>query len=344
MNKKMIRFPSIESFRHTIATVNRHAEFQGLDDEGVPIIDVNASRPTIKFTGTVKLHGTNAGVCWNGEELWAQSRGNIITPQSDNAGFAFFVDSNKDAFVRLMQAIKSEYNIADDHAIAIYGEWCGKGIQKGVAVNELDKMFVVFKVKIATPDEEEDNFWIDYDWGVLKTDDLPIRFIQEFPTYQITIDFNKPQESQNKLVELTTEVEKECPVGKAFGVSGIGEGVVWSGRDEKQTYIFKVKGEKHSVSKVKTVAPVDIEKMNNVNQFVEYAVTENRLEQGIQEVFTTQSREISKKGVADFLKWVQGDVIKEETDTLAGNGLEPKDVNKAISTKAVKWFMAKYGV
>jgi hypothetical protein len=35
------------------------------------------------------------------------------------------------------------------------------------------------------------------------------------------------------------------------------------------------------------------------------------------------------------------DVMKEETDTMAENGLEPKDVNKYISTKARKWFFTK---
>lgn len=45
-----------------------------------------------------------------------------------------------------------------------------------------------------------------------------------------------------------------------------------------------MKGEKHSASKVKTLAAVDPERLVNITEFVEYAVTENRLEQGTQKV------------------------------------------------------------
>ena len=71
------------------------------------------------------------------------------------------------------------------------------------------------------------------------------------------------QLSQNKFIELVEEVEKECPVSKQFNVSGIGEGIVWTTEYKGETYRFKTKGEKHSVSKVKTVVPIDIEKINS---------------------------------------------------------------------------------
>jgi len=344
----MIAFPSIESFRHTIKHVNDCAQYKGLDEDGNAIIDVLASAPTIEFTGTVKLHGTNAGIAWDGTELWAQSRKNVITPEKDNAGFAFFVRSNKSMFITMMKYIKQEYNIADGNTIVVYGEWCGKGIQKGVAINALDKMFVVFKIKIATPSYADANYWLTYNsmdiiGSVTQEHNYMYKsrmyFIDQFPTYKTTIDFNHPELVQDKLIDLTMAVEAECPVGKYFGVSGVGEGIVWSAGDR----IFKVKGEKHSVTKVKKLASVDIEKVNSINEFVEYAITDKRLEQAIQEVFTSQGLEPSKKGISAFLSWVSKDVIKEEIDTLASNGLEPKEVNGAISKRAVKWFMPKYG-
>ena len=187
--------------------------------------------------------------------------------------------------------------------------------------------------------------------------DKRIFFIEQFSTYDIKIDFNDPEASSDELTRLTTQVENQCPVGAHFGAEGIGEGIVWSGThfsyDEEtdsskvgQSYIFKVKGEKHQVAgknkSKKNLAPADIEKLANIAEFVEYAVTENRLEQGIQEVFTTQNVPITNKGIGAYLKWVQGDVIKEEIDTLVKNGLEVKDVNGAISKKAVTWFRAKY--
>jgi hypothetical protein len=42
----------------------------------------------------------------------------------------------------------------------------------------------------------------------------------------------------------------------------------------------KVKGAKHSSSKVKTLAKVDVVKLENAKAFVEYCFTESRLNQG----------------------------------------------------------------
>jgi hypothetical protein len=78
--------------------------------------------------------------------------------------------------------------------------------------------------------------------------------------------------------------------------------------------------------------------MNSVNEFIEYAVTENRLNQGIEQVFTSTSEipDITKTG--NFIKWILNDIIKEELDVLTTSGLEVKEVTGAISAKAVKWF------
>jgi hypothetical protein len=68
-----------------------------------------------------------------------------------------------------------------------------------------------------------------------------------------------PQLVQNTLSELTMAVEEECPVAKAFGFSGVG--IVWSVNVNGTIHRFKVKGELHSSSKVKTLASVDVEKL-----------------------------------------------------------------------------------
>lgn len=94
--------------------------------------------------------------------------------------------------------------------------------------------------------------------------------------------------------------------------------------------------QKHSVTKVKKVVSVDPEKLANIEEFVNYAVTENRLEQGIQEVFGEE--ELSMKKTGDYLRWVINDVMSEEADTLETNGITAKDVNKYISARAREWF------
>ena len=97
--KKMIKFPSIEQFRAIVSNVNRHFNFIGLDENGDAIYDQTLPKPVIKFKGTVKLHGTNAGVSFNNiGGLWAQSRENIITPTPSKLIEIEFEDGTKQLF------------------------------------------------------------------------------------------------------------------------------------------------------------------------------------------------------------------------------------------------------
>lgn len=334
----MIKFPSIEQFRNVVATINRNFNYVGLDENGEAIYDQSLPKPTITFKGTVKLHGTNAGISYNNEAgVWAQSRENIITSQKDNAGFAFFVESKDTVFRELFDIIATHNNIdCDTNTITIYGEWAGKGIQKGVGIsNLLEKTYFVFGVKITphteTEDERKENpaYWVDSSY--VEYVNHRIYNIEDFETYSIDIDFNMPQLVQNQLSELTLAIEEQCPVANAFGFEGIGEGIVWTAEFKGVVHRFKVKGEKHSSSKVKTLAAVDTEKLNSITEFVEYAVTDSRFNQALENVFPN-NEPVDTKKLGDVIRWVVNDIIKEETDTLASNGLEPKDVNKYIST------------
>ena len=245
-------------------------------------------------------------------------------------------------FIDLMAKILIKNNLdSKQNTVSIYGEWCGGNIQKGVALTNLPKSFFIFGVKITphTQDEEEAKlkpaYWVDY--SDLGNSEVKIFNIDDFPTYEIEIDFNMPQLVQNDLSELTIAVEDECPVGKAFGFSGIGEGIVWAAELNGVVHRFKVKGEKHSSSKVKTLASVDVEKLNSIKEFTEYAVTESRFKQGLENVFPN-GQEIDVKKMGELIRWVVNDVLKEEMDTMVENGIEPKDVNKYISTKVREMF------
>lgn len=342
----MIKFPSIEQFRTVISEVRYFYK--------------DLEMPTLKFRGAVKLHGTNAGVCWSkGKGLWVQSRKNVITPEKDNAGFAKFVHKQKADFEKLLRAILSatEYSDNPDAKIALFGEWCGKGIQAGVAIAEVSPRLVVFGVSVTIPysnpnpdlDMMEERIWLPLEASQDALHESPLSdvyHIANYPTWTIDIDFNKPQLSQNILAEITEEVERECPVGKAFGVSGIGEGVVWTGQltvpgGATKNLRFKVKGEKHSVSKVKTLAPVDVEKVKSIQEFMDYAVTENRMAQGYDELITKKGLVPDTKQIGPFIKWVRDDVLKEESDTMKASGLEAKDISKALSIRAKAWFQKK---
>ena len=341
--KKMIKFPSIEQFRTVVSNVNRHFNFVGLDENGEAIYDQTLPKPVITFKGTVKLHGTNAGVSFNNiGGLWAQSRENIITVEKDNAGFAFFVESNKEIFEQMANDVAHVYGLnLDNNTVSIYGEWCGGNIQKGVGITNLPKSFFIFGVKITPHTETEEElkanpaYWVDSDF--LKNNDVKIYNIEDFPTYSIDIDFNMPQLVQNELSDLTIKVEEECPVAKAFGFSGIGEGIVWTAEFKGNIHRFKVKGEKHSSSKVKTLAAVNVEKLGGIQKFVDYAVTESRFNQACENVFPN-NEPIDVRKMGDVIRWVVNDIIKEEMDTMVENQLEPKEINKYISSKVREMF------
>ena len=318
----MIKYPSIEQFRNIIRAVQSQHDYQGKDENGDNIYLHTSDYPTLSFKGTVKLHGTNAGIVRykDGSTVY-QSRERELSLLSDNAGFA-----------AAMMGCDLEFLFKDvefNEYIAIYGEWCGGNIQKGVAINGLSKMFVIFGIKV-------DDKSIELN-PALHSNEQNIYNILQFPTYEIEIDFNNPEYAQNKLIELTLEVEKECPVGKHFGNIGIGEGIVFQAVDN-QDFKFKSKGELHSSSKVKTLNSVDVESLEGVNDFVELAVSKNRLKQGLTWLQENQFP-LDAKSTGDFVKWVVSDVFKEESDTIVANKLDAKKVRSAISVKARNWFL-----
>lgn len=82
---------------------------------------------------TEKIDGTNAQVLVNdtGDDLIAGSRTRWITPESDNHGFARWVQENKQELLRLGPG-------------SHFGEWWGSGIQRTYGLKE--KRFSLFNV------------------------------------------------------------------------------------------------------------------------------------------------------------------------------------------------------
>ena len=341
------KYPSIGQFRNVIRGVVDSAQMVLDESSGEYVRDVSKPIPTLKFTGTVKAHGTNAGICVSASgEQYAMSRNNVITPENDNAGFAQFAECrDTKLFIKLAQeTIRRKLPDLGDQDLCFYGEWCGGSIQKGVALNQLEnKIWIIFGVKVISK-KGEDNWWLDFNnLPLLTVDGARVYDARAFGGCEVSIDFNSPELSSNLLQELTLEVEKECPIGRYFGVSGVGEGIVYSHRYSDGSVIqFKVKGEKHSVSKVKTLVPVDVEKVKSINAFVEYAVTEARLSQAANETLMVAGElDFNRKNLGTFIKWVSSDIVKEELDVLSKNGLEMKDVGSPLSKAARNWFFSK---
>ena len=336
--KEFVSFHDIEQFRNAIKAISMDSQYVGKDEDGNPIYDITKTKPTLVFHGTVKLHGTNAGVSFSEKDgMWFQSRKNIISVEKDNAGFAAFAYGASGVFQSFFDSIFEKEQLTINDTVTIFGEWAGMGIQKGVGISELEKMFVVFAVKVKPEDKSTNPYYISSDY--LKCFSSKIYNVEDFKTYDITVDFENPMLAQSKMIKLVAEVEAECPVAKAFGISGVGEGIVWTSNFNGNKYWFKTKGEKHSTSKVKVLVPVDVEKLSSINEFIDYAVTENRLNQGIEQVFTTNSLEPDITGMGDFLRWIMNDINKEETDVLGENKITPREVGKKASSRAREWFI-----
>ena len=335
--KELIKFPSIEQFRNVIKDVQFRAQTVGYDQDGNRVVDRDPTYPKLKFIGTVKIHGTNACIGSHEDDVWYQSRERIITPESDNAGFATAMTVIPDQITDLFSQIRKHNIDKGEHPVLIFGEWCGGNVQAGVGVTGLPKMFVVFSIKV------NDQWLTREDFAkIVFPNEQKIFSIYDFPTWEIEIDFALPTLVQNQLGELTLAVEAECPVAKHFGNQGIGEGIVWkcvAPFYNESRYWFKVKGEKHSVSKVKTLAPVDVEKVQSMNELIETVLTENRLKQGIDKL-REMGKEISEKSTGDYIRWIHGDIVKEELDRIVASGFEPKDLGKPVSTKARQWFFS----
>jgi hypothetical protein len=341
-----IPYPSIEQFRSIVKKVNDRCAYAG-----------KLVRPSLHFSGAVKLHGTNASVVYSEQsgvgEVYVQSRNKVLTLEDDNAGFA--QQASLDDWSEGLRAILRVCGHAEAHTVVVYGEWCGGNIQRGVALNQLPKMFVVFAIKILRGAPETlSSAWVDQislpvAVCVLKSfaKHTLVYATSDFTTWQVKIDFNEPELVSNDLADLTAEVERKCPVGAALGVEGVGEGIVWTCTDEETLYgmrtddlVFKVKGQKHSDSKVRTLASVDIEKLATAKACAEAVATSHRFEKAIEALRLTNPEQDSfaVESLGDFLKLVSSDVSKKETDTIQGNGLHIKDVMRDVQRLAKLWF------
>ena len=323
----MQAFPDIESLRHVCEDVKRHCEYAGL-----------ATRPTIKFRGTVKLHGTNGGVRIREDGgLVAQGRNRELTIQNDNFGFAHYVSSRGYAF----DALRRFFGLGN-HDVTFYGEWCGQGIQKKVAVSELPKHFVVFAVY-----DHTDEVWVplfDYEFNDSVKELLNeqnVWLITQAPTYSVEIDFNDPVPAAEVISQYTLQVEDECPWGKFRGIEGgLGEGIVWTSHDYPVHITFKSKGEKHKKTGTERKhVEVDPEKVASINALVDLLLPEWRLEQGF-----TYLREnnlpVANTSTGEYLKWLAKDILKEESDRIAANPYPWKDLQGYIMRRGKEYFAA----
>ncbi|WP_198139203.1 RNA ligase family protein [Crocosphaera chwakensis] len=294
------------------------------------------------YHAKIKLHGTNAGVQITSDgKVAAQKRSQIITPKSDNAGFATWVDQNIEYFAALK----------NHNHVTLYGEWCGSSIQKGVALTQIDrKIWAIFAMQYGGVNGE-----------IAKLEIRPEKIREFLPEHEdifvlpfygdpITLNFGDVEQLKtasdtiNQMVESVEEVDPW--VKDTFGIEGVGEGLVMypvaNHVVERENYtelMFKAKGIKHQSVKQKQPVQINAEVASNIQELVDLFVTEARLQQAVTEAC---NGEYDIKKMGQFLKWISMDINKESVAELEASKLTWNEVNKPLMNKARNWYKNKY--
>jgi hypothetical protein len=292
--------------------------------------------PVVEYRAKVKLHGTNCAVQIAGDGVMAQSRTALLAPGADYKGFAAWVGANRDYFAAL------------EPGLVVFGEWCGPGVEKGMAISRAaTKLFAVFAIRRAgaivhAPDQIR---------SLLPAANAPGELhVLPWEGPPVTISFGDRAGLDAIASELNARValvEHEDPwVKQALGISGLGEGLVFypvrvdgaSPNTERfEQLMFKAKGEKHRTAGTRTAVQIDPSVVASVDEFVSLMVTDARLRQGVTEACRGVR---DPRATREFLAWVAADVRKESTAELAASGLSWEDVDKAVQSRARAWFRA----
>ena len=319
-----ISWPSIELLHNVVKTATYWFE-----RVGVPY-------PTLTYKAKVKLHGTNCSV-QVGDTILTQSREIFLTPEEDLKGFSKWIHSHPEAFAKCQKGI------------TIFGEWCGEGVEGGMAISKHSKIWAIFGIIIG--DGETAEMVVDPEQikKYLAEVDLPGMYILPWEAgIETTINYGSEdslKQAAAYLSEVVTKVEAEDPwVKRTFGLEGVGEGVVLYpmidrlDRDFYPRYMFKAKGEKHRTVKTKEAVVVSAETVSNIQDFATLVVTEARLRQGVS---VACGGIIDLKLMGKFLQWVTTDTEKETKAELEASGLTWPQVKNAVMMQARDWYKAQ---
>ncbi len=323
----------------------RFALQQRLEATGEPL-------PRLGYRAKVKVDGTNGAIhalpAVGGGGFAAQSRTRLLVPGDDNHGFAAWAHGPAagfcaELFARLGRAV-------------VYGEWCGRGIQKRTAISRVERnVFAVFAVQLGDPARETTRLVVEPARLRALLPEHPDVFVLPWHGETVELDFADPERLRagaERIDATVAEVETADPwVAEVFGLRGLGEGVVLypvegvafdaeggTDRDRYVDLLFKAKGEEHRVNRQKRPAQLDPEVARSVEEFVANMVTPARLEQGLVQVLDGR---MDPQRLGELLQWLGHDVQKESAAELSAAGLEWKQVSKAVNKAAQRWYMAR---
>lgn len=310
-----IKFPKIPRLYNLVKEVQYYA-------------DKNEQEyPVLNFLGTTKLHGTNAAIIrdTNGRFVY-QSRNKIITPVRDNAGFAQWCSEiDSEVWHEMFDVIEISLGIQHQSTnVRIFGEFVGPRINSGVAVNKLSKSFFIFGAYTDVLG------WVDTTiFNKFESEEDSIYNIHHFKGWKITVDFNNPQEAQERIQELTDVVGVQCPVSKDLGITGAGEGIVWQCIDDGHSNImFKSISEIYAEVK-STPKDKEIKDKTPFEVHINACITEARLNKVIVRM-SENDVELIPQNTRVAMTYMAEDIWEEEFMTLEELGGNLEDVKSKV--------------
>jgi hypothetical protein len=294
---------------------------------------------TISFSGTVKLHGTHADlVIYADDIIRLQSRNRLaLDIVHDNYGVAASILPLRTETLKLRDEFRKRFlelnpreKIDDEFPIIIAGEWIGPGVQKSVAIEKLPrKYFVILSISI-------NNSWLPNEgYGDISNESVGIYNISRGGTFSEILDVNDTEAFMERAMALTIAVEKECPFAKSFGLSGVGEGIVWKAEHPlgaSSRFWMKTKGPLHRVvdrDSLKKAVAARGENTTKAKAFAEAVVTAQRLDQAWDFLVEMEIAR-NKKGLGDFMRWLNNDVEVEEKKAIADLNVNKHTLRKEM--------------
>lgn len=285
-----------------------------------------------RYKTKVKLHGTNAGVRIGPTGVFAQSRNHTLTagpdaalhggtrPAGDNFGFASWVEQNRALFA------EGPYG-----PVTVFGEWCGAGVQKNVALAQLPgRFFFVFAAVV------EDCGWIwDPEALTQFVAGVPNTYVLPWHPLEFDIDWLQPSDATLETINAEVErIDQSCPVAKErFGVEGTGEGLVGFPQEPCgfSQYLVKFKGASHRVAGAK---PAALKPMVSADAqaFALQVVTAARCSQ-------FYPRDAVIQDIGPFIGAVCKDVAKECQAELEASGIDWKSASREVARVARTQFL-----
>jgi hypothetical protein len=314
--------------------------------------EANVTVDSVSLIGTVKLHGTHADILvYPDDRIVFQSR-NItgLSVAKDNQGFAATMSNKtkvtlelRDMYLARWKKLNPGTTLGKDLPVLIAGEWIGEKIQKDVAIAQLSRRFVVVSININGAWQK------DEEYSDISLPDHDIYNASRAGLFYATLYPADYERTVSEIERMTEEVAAHCPFAATFGISGLGEGIVWKPvapqYNVNPSLWFKSKGGKfkptfHRPAKQNAGRDAVKEKRKEAAAMATTWCSQQRLEQDW-DVLREKGVERDLRALGDFLKWIQQDILEEEKSHIDKHGVDEAALKIEIAKIAKPWYRAK---